>query len=391
MAAITGLRPKSTSEMLLRLERQKLLGFFGNTGIRGYGKTPKVYFLTKGGHATLKDEGEFVGLDVGDYKPINITSRWSPQMYHRLATLDVLLSLERACMGLPEYHLPATFVEYRREKDEGRMGGGNHRFCVGRPHPGKPHRARCRVRAGKPGKRATRPVPDRGRSRHRTACDATSPRPWRKSFKHKIEQYDRYLKGGKFKARYAPWGQFSHFVLLVITDGAGRVENMRRSLSDLPKEYHQFYRFSTQEAVVENFFHGQWKGRSASDQEDYQLIKRRTAHEGRYQARGEIPRPGFQEKVSWGRPHGDLQRGRKGDHREAENRASTFILERDTPADVDEEKHESRGLAGKIMAGVMKGRDANHFHLTLNKLLKGTDTYWMTTPIEAKGYEGKLT
>ena len=67
-----------------------------------------------------------------------------------------------------------------------------------------------------------------------------------------------------------------------------------------------------------------------------------------------------------------------------------IILERATPADVDEEKHESRGLAGKIGTALLKGKDANHFHLTLNKLLRGTDTYWTRTPIDAKNYEGKL-
>ncbi len=276
VAGVTGLRPKSTSEMLLRLERQKLLGFFGNTGIRGYGKTPKVYFLTKGGHAILRDEGAFLGLEVGDYKPINITSRWSPQMYHRLATLDVLLSLERACMGLADYALPVTFVEYRREKAKDAWAGETTDFVSDAHTPEN----RIVPDAGfvlenqVSRQRALFLIEvDRGTERQVTQIPAAVVQ----SFKHKIGQYDRYLKGGKFKARYAPWGQFSHFVLLVITAGPGRVENMRRSLSDLPREYHQFYRFSTQDAVVANFFHGQWKGRSASDQQDYQLIKGRTA------------------------------------------------------------------------------------------------------------------
>ena len=67
-----------------------------------------------------------------------------------------------------------------------------------------------------------------------------------------------------------------------------------------------------------------------------------------------------------------------------------IILERDTPADVDGEKHESRGMMGKIGTAMLKGKDANHFHLTLNKLLKGTDTYWVATPADAKGYEQDL-
>ena len=48
VAEVTGQKEKTASEMLLRLERQKLLGSFGNVGIRGYGKTPKLYYLTRG-------------------------------------------------------------------------------------------------------------------------------------------------------------------------------------------------------------------------------------------------------------------------------------------------------------------------------------------------------
>ena len=88
VAEITGLKPKSSSEMLLRLERQKLLSFFGNVGQRGYGKTPKVYYLTKRGYGVLADEFDARGLILEPYRPINVSSRWSQHMYHRIATID---------------------------------------------------------------------------------------------------------------------------------------------------------------------------------------------------------------------------------------------------------------------------------------------------------------
>jgi len=66
------------------------------------------------------------------------------------------------------------------------------------------------------------------------------------------------------------------------------------------------------------------------------------------------------------------------------------IMDRDPPADVDAEKHAKRGLATKIMTAAVKGIDANHFALTPGKLLRGTDTYFMHTPIEAKAYEAEL-
>lgn len=67
-----------------------------------------------------------------------------------------------------------------------------------------------------------------------------------------------------------------------------------------------------------------------------------------------------------------------------------LILERGVPANVNEEKHESRGLLSKVVTAAVKGRDANHFHLTIGKLLNGTDTYALATPLEAKEYEAEL-
>ena len=86
------------------------------TGVRGYGKTPKVYYLTKSGHRILSDECEHLGIDVEPYRQVNINSRWSPMMYHRLATLDVMMAVERDAANLNAYQLVKTLVEYRREK-----------------------------------------------------------------------------------------------------------------------------------------------------------------------------------------------------------------------------------------------------------------------------------
>ncbi len=67
-----------------------------------------------------------------------------------------------------------------------------------------------------------------------------------------------------------------------------------------------------------------------------------------------------------------------------------IILERDVPANVDEDKHANRGLLSKVVTAAVKGRDANHFHLTIGKLLSGPDSYALSTPLEAKEYEEEL-
>ena len=67
-----------------------------------------------------------------------------------------------------------------------------------------------------------------------------------------------------------------------------------------------------------------------------------------------------------------------------------IILERGIPVDVDAEKHANRGLASKLLTAAIKGADANNFHLTIGKLLNGTDTYFLPTIVDAKSYEVEL-
>lgn len=66
------------------------------------------------------------------------------------------------------------------------------------------------------------------------------------------------------------------------------------------------------------------------------------------------------------------------------------ILERAWSADIDGEKQESRGLAGKLVKAAVQGAGANHPHLTIDKLMRGADTHFFTTPAEAKMYEDDL-
>lgn len=273
IATITGLRPKSVSEMLLRMERQKLLGSFGNTGIRGYGKTPKVYFLTKTGHSLLADECAHLGEEIEPYRQVNVGSRWSPMMYHRLATLDVMMALERDCASLSSYRLARTFVEYRRENTSGQWRRETTDYVDRLEVP------------------ANRIVPDAGfilenvetakRALFLIEVDCGTERLSTKqpdalaqSFVFKLNQYDRYLASKRVAKRYAPWGEFGAFVLLVITESRARVDNMRRALSAACEaRWHRFYRFSTLEEVTANALHSDWLSRDSADTTAYGLIR----------------------------------------------------------------------------------------------------------------------
>lgn len=68
----------------------------------------------------------------------------------------------------------------------------------------------------------------------------------------------------------------------------------------------------------------------------------------------------------------------------------TVILERGIPADVDAYKHDNRGIVKRLATAAVAGADANHFDLTIGKLMKGTDTYFLDTPIEVKEYDAML-
>lgn len=272
VAVICGLKPKSASEMLLRMERQRLLGFFGNVGIRGYGKTPKVYFLTRRAHALLSEEMEAQGQTISPFRQINISSRWSPLMYHRLATLDVLSYIERDCRQLRDYRLMGTLVEYRRE----RVGSRWRKETTDYVTNSKDSANKIIPDAGfalehrESGKRALFLIEvDCGTTRLTTAQTDSDIA----TFTAKLAQYDRYLASGRVRDRYPRLGAFNGFHLLVVTTSDQRIANMRSAAASLDPAFHQFYRFSALTTVRQQFLHDGWLSRDHADPTTYPLIR----------------------------------------------------------------------------------------------------------------------
>jgi hypothetical protein len=67
--------------------------------VRGFGKTPKAYFLTRKGWELLSSESGVPPEVLVGYKEVKVEAAWSPQMYHRLATVDLLMSYcQELCM-----------------------------------------------------------------------------------------------------------------------------------------------------------------------------------------------------------------------------------------------------------------------------------------------------
>src|SRR5919202_2289957 len=117
-ARAAGLKRETAANQLRLLERCGLLDHFGNTGDIGYGKTPKVYFLTRRGFDILAEESEIPPELLGKHPDIHIGSRWSPQMFHRLRTIDIMISAEVAVRSRPHLTMVAMFIEHRRKKQE---------------------------------------------------------------------------------------------------------------------------------------------------------------------------------------------------------------------------------------------------------------------------------
>ena len=271
-ARVTGMNRSTASDQLRFLERHGLLGYFGNTGLGGFGKTPKAYFLTRRGWEMLIRESDIPAELIGSHKAIKVEARWSPQMYHRLKTVDLMVSAEVAVRQRPSLSMVGTFIEYRRMKRNGHIVRETTDFVAS------------------PETAANRIIPDAAfvienietgkRALFFVEMDMATERivsyiirDSRVTLHYKISQYDRYLQSLRYRQTYAAVGEFSYFTLLFVTIGEQRVENIRRQVGSLPEEFAQYYRFTTYERAMGDFLSAIWKSRSVSDMSVYPLVR----------------------------------------------------------------------------------------------------------------------
>jgi hypothetical protein len=271
-ARAAALNRNTAAHQLRNFEGHGLLGYFGNTGLKGYGKTPKAYFLTRKGWEMLVRESDIPPELLGTHKEIKIEARWSPQMYHRLRTVDVLISAECAVRKRPHLSMVQTFLEYRRVKR------GNHIARETTDYVAPEEIAENRI------------VPDAAfilenietqrRALFFLEMDMATERivshitrDSRITLHYKISQYDRYLQSLRYSQTYAPYGDFRFFTLLFVTLGEQRVENIRREMGNLPTDLGRYYRFSTFEKAMDDFLGAIWKSRSLSDTTVYPLVR----------------------------------------------------------------------------------------------------------------------
>ena len=115
-AKIAGYSIDHAGEVLRNLERRQIVGYFGFVSIPGHGRTPKVYYLKRKGWELLRLESDYEAEAIGPFSEVHPEHTWTPQMYHRLRLLDLLVALEVQVRQFDHIQLVRTFIEYRRHK-----------------------------------------------------------------------------------------------------------------------------------------------------------------------------------------------------------------------------------------------------------------------------------
>jgi hypothetical protein len=249
-----------------------VLGHFGHVRIPGHGKTPKAYYLKRRGWELLKRESDIPDELLGPFVETHLEASWSPQMYHRLRLIDLVIALELGVRQRPHLNLVRTFVEYRRVRRGGRIARETTDFVAAEETPENriiPDAAFVleNVETGRRGLYFL----EMDMATERIVTQISHDR--RLTLRFKFEQYDRYLRSRRFAQTYGAYGVFRNFTLLFVTFGDERIAHIRRALADLPAELHPYYRLATFEEAQANFLGPIWRSRSPEDGERSMLVR----------------------------------------------------------------------------------------------------------------------
>jgi Replication-relaxation len=216
------------------------------------------------------NESNLPAETIGPFHDVHREFSWTPQMYHRLRILDCFIALELAVRNRGHLELVDTWLEYRRRKgtmerettdyiDDREIAENrivpDGAFVLGNLQTGRRGLFLLEMDMGT----------------ERITVRASSDK--RATIRGKFEQYDRYLKSGRFVAKYASAGDFGFFTLLFVTLAADRVENIRTAVSDMQQELHAYYRLTTLDAAVNDFVCSIWKSRDVRDNLTYALVQ----------------------------------------------------------------------------------------------------------------------
>jgi hypothetical protein len=249
-----------------------VVGFFGYTGIPGHGKTPKVYYLKRKGFDVLCAETSLLDDAIGEFTDVHKEATWTPQMYHRIRIIDLLISLEVALRSRPHLKMVKPFLSYRMVKSGNRVSRETTDFVTNdtvSENKLVPDAAFILENIELNKRRLYFLEMDMGTEQIVSYVSRDS----RITLKHRFSQYDRYLQGKRFAQTYGAYGEFGFFILLFVTHSRERLENIRRELADLPAELTPFYRLTTFDEAMHDFFSPVWKSRAPTDTSLYPLVQ----------------------------------------------------------------------------------------------------------------------
>ena len=270
-ARIAGFSTYHAAEVLRDLTRWGFIGFFGYIGIPSQGgKTPKVYYLKRKGWDILSLEQHPLADALEPFMQVHTT--WTPQMYHRIRTIDLLISAEAAISKRPHLAMAKTFVSYRMIKKGHAVTRETTDFVAEeKTSENKLVPDAAFVLENVEMERRALFFVEMDMATERIISQ--TPHNHHTSLHYKISQYDRYLKSLRYSQTYSAYGQFRSFTLLFVTLSDERVQSIRRQLRDLPEEFAPYYRFTSYEHAMGDFFGPIWKSRLFSDHREYALVR----------------------------------------------------------------------------------------------------------------------
>ena len=226
-ARATGLHYSTAAAQLRQFARVGILGFFGNTRLAGNGKTPKAYYLTRRGWELLREESDIPPELVGTYKEVKVEARWAPQMYHRLATVDLLIALEVAVRKRAHLAIVQIFLEYRRLKRANQIISETMDYVDAQETPdNKIIPDAAFILENSATKRRALFFVEMDMATERII--SASPLSAQTTLYRKFSQYDRYLKSFRYAKTYQEFGEFRAFTMLFVTLKEARIENIRK-------------------------------------------------------------------------------------------------------------------------------------------------------------------
>jgi Replication-relaxation len=269
-AALAGVSVYHAGETLRALERRGAIGYFGYVSLPGAGRTPKVYYVKRKGWEILRHELDDPEVS-GPFAQWHVSADWTPQMYHRLRLLDLFIGLAVQIRSMPHLQIVKTGLEYRRIKQSYKRETTDYVAAEELVENKLVPDGVFALENRDTGNRGLFFVEmDMATERITTK----SKHEYHQTIHFKLSQYDRYLSSGRFATSYAIYGAFRSFTLLFVTYGRERIENIRRSVSDLNAKLHNYYRFATFEDARVDFLGPVWKSRAPSDTLLYALVQK---------------------------------------------------------------------------------------------------------------------